>query len=281
MMLARFANRRFLLRHYYKISLPSIPSISKTEEGLLTKWYKNEGDRLFQGEKLFKIEADGIQMDVRTLDCGTLSKIFIQRSQNKIHVGQLVALMAEEGEDWRLVAEKTPNNPKRTTDRAAVRDGTESLGKEAHLSICLTRESEELPSLSPAVNHWIGLYQLDFSKIKGSGPKGRILKGDVLSYIEDTGIARPSSISHSKMHSLEPQKASPSQTIKVENSFAMHPIPAMKETMSGKPIASKDQFSHFYVEMECAIDELTKLMSRLNRKFHDTGTTWTEFDLNL
>jgi pyruvate dehydrogenase E2 component (dihydrolipoamide acetyltransferase) len=261
-----------LSRHYYKISLPSMPSTTKTE-GLITGWYKNEGDMLSQDEKLFEIEADGTRMDVRILDRGILSKILIRRGQNKISVGQLVALMAEQGEDWRFVAEKISDNPKHTIDKTVVQGDIQPPGKEARLSIGVARESEELPSLSPAVNHWINLYNLDFSKIKGNGPKGRILKGDVLFYIEGTGAKKPLHVPTSKTPLVGPQKASSPQTLKVENAFAMRPIPFTKETRSDKPMTSKGQFSYFYVEIECVIDELTKLMSRINRKFHDTGMT--------
>lgn len=38
-------------------------------------------------------------------------------------------------------------------------------------------------SLSPAVRYLIELNHLDTSLIKGTGPKGRILKGDVLSFL--------------------------------------------------------------------------------------------------
>ncbi|KAJ1967380.1 hypothetical protein H4R34_006392, partial [Dimargaris verticillata] len=47
-------------------------------------------------------------------------------------------------------------------------------------------------SLSPAVAHLVDLYEIDTGRIsRGSGPKGRILKGDVLHYLQAQGIQKP------------------------------------------------------------------------------------------
>ena len=43
-------------------------------------------------------------------------------------------------------------------------------------------------SLSPAVRFLIETYGLNFFKIDGSGPHGRVLKGDVLCYMNKAGI---------------------------------------------------------------------------------------------
>merc|ERR1711953_772906 len=83
------------LRHFHLASIYNsielkMPSLSPTmTEGTIVKWVKIEGDKA-----VVALEAD---------DDGTLAKIIMPADSGTIKVGALIAVMAEEGEDWTSV----------------------------------------------------------------------------------------------------------------------------------------------------------------------------------
>ena len=53
-----------------------MPALSPTmEEGNLSKWLKNEGDKVVAGDVIAEIETDKATMEVEAVDEGTLAKI--------------------------------------------------------------------------------------------------------------------------------------------------------------------------------------------------------------
>ncbi|RVA92400.1 biotin/lipoyl-containing protein, partial [Mesorhizobium sp. M7A.F.Ca.CA.004.02.1.1] len=53
-----------------------MPALSPTmEEGNLSKWLKNEGDKVVAGDVIAEIETDKATMEVEAVDEGTLGKI--------------------------------------------------------------------------------------------------------------------------------------------------------------------------------------------------------------
>ena len=43
-------------------------------------------------------------------------------------------------------------------------------------------------AVSPAVKHLVDTYDLDFFDVDGTGPQGRVLKGDVLAFMAELNI---------------------------------------------------------------------------------------------
>lgn len=94
---------------------------------------------------------------------GTLAKILTPDNTPDVPVGTLIAILAEEGEDWKSI--KAPagisSAPKKEAAKAKIVE---------HPKIV------EGP-MGPAVRLLLQLYQLNAQKISGSGPHGRLLKG--------------------------------------------------------------------------------------------------------
>src|SRR5437899_2057108 len=77
-----------------------MPALSPTmEKGNLSKWLKKEGDRVKPGDVIAEIETDKATMDYEAIDEGTLAKIVVPEGTQDVPVNQLIAVLAEEGED--------------------------------------------------------------------------------------------------------------------------------------------------------------------------------------
>ncbi len=65
--------------------------------GTITKWLKNEGESIRQGEVLLTIESDKSTMDVEAPCTGTLLKI-VRAEGAEVPVTEVIAYIGEPGE---------------------------------------------------------------------------------------------------------------------------------------------------------------------------------------
>jgi pyruvate dehydrogenase E2 component (dihydrolipoamide acetyltransferase) len=136
-------------------------------KGRITKWLKNEGETVQKGEPLFEVETEKIQTVVKALDAGILYKI-IATTGAVVPVAGLVALMTSPGEELNEEALTVAEPIK-------VEEKKEPMAAERFE---WTPETHE--KISPLARKLAQKYGIDISKIKGTGPDGRIVKEDIL-----------------------------------------------------------------------------------------------------
>src|SRR5690242_5986111 len=82
-----------------------MPALSPTmEKGNLAKWLKKEGDAVKAGDVIAEIETDKATMEYESIDDGVLAKIVVPEGSQDVPVNQLIAVLAEEGEDPKAAA---------------------------------------------------------------------------------------------------------------------------------------------------------------------------------
>src|SRR4029453_12595457 len=82
-----------------------MPALSPTmEEGNLSKWLKNEGDKVTSGDVIAEIETDKATMEVEAVDEGTIGKILIAAGTEGVKVNTAIAVLLQDGERPRAVA---------------------------------------------------------------------------------------------------------------------------------------------------------------------------------
>jgi pyruvate dehydrogenase E1 component beta subunit len=76
-----------------------MPALSPTmEEGNLSKWIKQEGDKVAPGDVIAEIETDKATMEVEAVDEGTLGKILVAAGTEGVKVNTPIAVLLQEGE---------------------------------------------------------------------------------------------------------------------------------------------------------------------------------------
>ncbi|WP_442678367.1 pyruvate dehydrogenase complex E1 component subunit beta [Sphingomonas sp. ASY06-1R] len=82
-----------------------MPALSPTmEEGTLAKWLVKEGDTVKSGDVLAEIETDKATMEFEAIDEGTVAKILVPEGTDGVKVGDVIAVIAGEGEDASAVS---------------------------------------------------------------------------------------------------------------------------------------------------------------------------------
>ena len=110
-----------------------MPALSPTmEKGNLAKWLKKEGEKVKPGDVIAEIETDKATMEYEAIDEGTLAKIVVPEGTQDVPVNQLIAVLAEEGEDVKTAAAGRRRHPQRSPAvKPAKRAGAGRIGGEA------------------------------------------------------------------------------------------------------------------------------------------------------
>jgi pyruvate dehydrogenase E2 component (dihydrolipoamide acetyltransferase) len=104
---------------------------------------------------------------------------------------------------------------------------------------------------------------LDLSAISGTGPQGRIVKADV----EKAKSAPPA-------QAVETPVAIESL---ISDRYDIVPMSAMRKVIAERMVHSKSNVPHFYLSVDCEIDELLKVRSSLNERLEDGNLSVNDF----
>src|SRR6202451_4036531 len=97
-----------------------MPALSPTmEKGNLSKWLKKEGDAVKTGDVIAEIETDKATMEYEAVDDGVMAKIVVPEGTNDVAVNQLIAVMAQEGEDPKAAAAAAASAPAKAPSAGA------------------------------------------------------------------------------------------------------------------------------------------------------------------
>ena len=164
-----------------------VPSVGESvTEATLAQWYKKDGDLVGKSEPLFVLETDKVTLEIEAEADGVLS---IRVSEGEtVAIGTVVGTIdtaaAPEVVEKPVpeeVAEIAPATPPPPPEPPPI---------EPVVEIPLAAK----PILAPSVRRLVAEKNLDVSKIAGTGPGGRITKGDVILYLEHAVPAGPPAV---------------------------------------------------------------------------------------
>ena len=76
-----------------------MPALSPTmEEGTLSKWLKQEGDKVTSGDVIAEIETDKATMEVEAVDEGVIGKLLVAAGTEAVKVNTPIAVLLQDGE---------------------------------------------------------------------------------------------------------------------------------------------------------------------------------------
>lgn len=167
-------------------------------EGNIAAWRVKEGDKFIAGDVLLEIETDKATMDVEAQDDGIMFKILASDGAKGVQVGSRIGVIAEEGDDLATLEvpaddgskQAAPQESKKEeapkTDSIPAEERTASGDKDQIPAAKSGKASKQSYPLYPSIVQLLHENGLDASKaneIPATGPKGRLLKGDVLVFL--------------------------------------------------------------------------------------------------
>ena len=147
------------------------------ETCIITKWFRQKGDRIKTGDLLFSYETDKAAFDVESPADGTLLEVFYGDGA-EVPVLSNVALIGNEGEAVdSFVPFKTGDSVK--TDSSVKPELPDKHVFAAESSVALNEQGDVKIRISPRAKRFADRKGVNYSDIPGSGPNGRILCTDV------------------------------------------------------------------------------------------------------
>lgn len=158
-------------------------------EGTISKWFKQEGDKVIRDEPLLEINTDKVNIEVPCPQSGVLVKIFVKMEETVV-VGTKLALIALEGEEIEAEGKK-PEEEKKVKEEGKPAAVKEEKIKPSKIleepSVAIDKAKKELPDkkrYSPAVRRLAREYGIDPEEIQGTGAGGRVTRDDILAFVE-------------------------------------------------------------------------------------------------
>jgi pyruvate dehydrogenase E2 component (dihydrolipoamide acetyltransferase) len=217
------------------------------EEGKIVEWIKKEGERVEKGEPLFQIETDKVTLEVESPGTGVLRKILVKEEET-VPIITVIGYIAEPGESIpETEAKAAPAKeaaPQRVEVKAEVKEEVPARGVAAEAT------GGERVKASPVAKKLAEEHGIDLSRIKGSGPGGRITREDVEAVMAG-GVAAA---------------AAPPLEGKLQKMTTMQTI------IADRTAKSKVGAPHFYVGIEVDMTQAISLQANLKPKVQaETG----------
>ena len=160
-------------------------------EGTVTKWLRNQDDRIEEFEPLVEINTDKVDTEVPSPATGTVLKLFVAEGET-VKAGTLLAVIGEPGEEVPDAPEAHRDGGVRDAPPAGRPDGeVQSAPALASSEAAPKVEAGDLGFISPVVARIAAEHNVDLTQVSGTGSGGRITKKDVLAHVEGGQAAPP------------------------------------------------------------------------------------------
>jgi pyruvate dehydrogenase E2 component (dihydrolipoamide acetyltransferase) len=233
----------------------TMPALSPTmTEGKLARWTKKEGDKVKSGDVIAEIETDKATMEVEAVDEGVLGKILVAAGTEGVAVNTIIAMILEEGE--------TANDIGKTPAPKAVAAPQKAAGVSmaASVSAAPVAKTGSRVFATPLARRVAAQMGVDLSKIQGSGPHGRIVKADLAKGGSPKAAAPQASAPRAPSAGIDARK----QADLLGMTYKELPNNNIRKVVASRLLESKQTIPHFYLTVECRLDDLMAARERIN-----------------
>jgi pyruvate dehydrogenase E2 component (dihydrolipoamide acetyltransferase) len=211
-----------------------------------------------------------------------MGKIIVPEGSEGVKVNAVIALLLEEGESAPAngaAAKPAPAAQPPAAPKTAPEPPKSATPAPAVAPAPAAADHGERVFASPLAKRMAAQAGIDLGRIAGSGPGGRIVKADI-----DATLARPSAPAAAAPGAATapapvptaaaaasiglPPAPGKAQVIAMAGtkSFTEVPLTAMRRTIAKRLTESKVTIPHYYLTVDCELDELLKIRGELNSR---------------
>jgi pyruvate dehydrogenase E2 component (dihydrolipoamide acetyltransferase) len=221
-------------------------------EGTLIRWVKKVGDTVNKGEILAEIETDKATVEVESSASGVVRSLLADEG-SVVPVNTPIAIVGTP--DEKIEAPQTP------------KDASNKLGSENSI-----RNEMSFPGMKPSLGLQVDSHlkvspiarrlalekRVDLSKIKGTGPGGRIVRRDIESELAGETLAADQEVKPLRASALF---ATQGPSLAVDEKAGMSKL---RQAIARRMLESKTTIPHFYLTHEYKVDALLELRTHFN-----------------
>jgi pyruvate dehydrogenase E2 component (dihydrolipoamide acetyltransferase) len=266
-----------------------MPALSPTmEKGNLAKWLKKEGEAVKTGDVIAEIETDKATMEYEAVDDGVIAKIVVPEGTNDVPVNQLIAVLAQEGEDPKAAAAAAGKAAPAAPPPSAPAPVSQPAA--AAPAVAPPKPPAPAPTAAPQApitnGHGAGVHGaqrifssplarrlakdagVDLGRIQGTGPHGRVIARDVAAAKSGQGLRAPSAPAApgaAPAPAIAPSMSDQQiRALYEDGSYDFIPHDSMRRTIAQRLTASTQTIPHFYLTLDCDIGKLLDAREEIN-----------------
>jgi pyruvate dehydrogenase E2 component (dihydrolipoamide acetyltransferase) len=271
----------------------NMPRLSDTmEEGTIGRWLKQPGDHVEKGEILAEIETDKATMELEAYESGTLQKIIVQEGET-VPIGEPIGMIGDGPvEEAPAAPAKEEKKEEKQEQPAPAQGATETKPEVQTSGNGHVQDSGERVKASPVARRIAEEYNIDLSRVQGTGPGGRILKENVESFRSEGGAGTAPQPAADKtpaaaLASEEKKPAAPAPSAPAPAAPSapppMAPVPGsvapmgrMRKAIARAMNQAKPGSPHIYVTMDVDMGEAITLRKQIN----ESGAAEAKISIN-
>ncbi|MCZ6472060.1 MAG: dihydrolipoamide acetyltransferase family protein [SAR324 cluster bacterium] len=249
-----------------------LPQLSEEmEEGTVSRWLKQVGDKVVKGEPLVEVETEKVIVEVEATADGVLLQI-VAAEQEVVQVDGLLCLIGKPGE---RVAERTTAPPKTAQPSRQPQDAASASNvvplvqsSQSRTAAAAQANPSSQAVVTPLARRVARELNIDLRAVKGSGIGGKIIMSDLQPFMgagepQAERLAVPQASAASA-----PPPASPAA-----GEFEAVAQTSLRSAVARHMSASKSAIPHFYMTTEIDMTECLAMRGRLNGKMDEGRIT--------
>lgn len=150
-----------------------VPALGESiVDAVIATWLKHEGDAVNVGDALVELETDKVNVEVSAEQSGVLQKI-VKQEGDEVAVGDVIGMIGESAQQ----AQPQPATP---ASEPAIAARPAASAPAASIDGAVQRP------VSPVARRVAAENNVDLTQVKGNSPHGRVMREDVMNYIEQS-----------------------------------------------------------------------------------------------
>ncbi|MCH5584674.1 2-oxo acid dehydrogenase subunit E2 [Shimazuella sp. AN120528] len=216
-----------------------MPKLGMTmETGTIMKWLVEEGDSVTAGDIILEVMTNKINIEVEAYETGTMLKILYEEGE-EVPVNQVIAYIGEKGE--KVGESANPKSEKDSTSEEPIEIREAKIEQKA-----------DKPRATPSARKLAREHDISLSVISGTGPKGRIHRKDVETYLANQ--VSPSNAPIDDISTAKELTSAAAKAIKVKG---------MRKVIGDRMQQSFSEAPHVTLHSEVDMSEAMRLRGQL------------------
>lgn len=247
------------------------------ESCILGQWYKNEGDEVKTGDLLFSYETDKAAFDEEAKADGVLLARFFDEG-DEVPVLATVAVIGNKGESIDEFTGEMPASEEVISD-ADNENELDEIAKVIEFSV-EPDSSNGRVRISPLARNMALKMEIDYTKMEGTGPMGRIIARD----IEAAAAQKPEpQVAAAKQPEIVPQqpavKIPAREPLTISGDFEVKPLSNMRKLIAKSMHQSLQNSAQLTHHLSADARNLQKARKKFKKQF-ESGEIQENVTLN-
>ena len=219
----------------------------------LVRWLVKPGDRVERGQPLMEVLSDKATMEVPSAFAGQITHTLAETG-SKIKVGHIVMQYADANEAVPAAAHPASTGPKPVMVRGEL-SGLLRSNAPVNGTVAV------LPVAAPSVRHLARKLGVELSRIRGSGPGGRVLLDDLTHHLKPT--------------SADAVKKTDAPKVDYGTPGTRTKLLGLRRKIAEHMVEAKRAIPHYTYVDECDLTDLVRLRMQLKETFARVGVKLT------